>query len=634
MTNAPLPDSSELTRENFIHSGWKEILGDSPMDHYQRAHHEFSTAISKAQEDGDLPRAKIFLLLAAACSMRLTNKSPSEPFAPLATGYGISTETLDSFSDPDINFLAEILDEVDHPMLKARLADIVWLKGTSRDVRFALEAIDNYRLLNLNKESWVTDIGDCWKRAIVLSLMLGGGAGNRVGEIEEKILSALDSATTDDQYFGHWLARILKEFRLGKDNEADIASKLKGLGDEFENGGNFYAARDYYRLAGVWFRDSGEATKHIDMQVEVAEGWVKETEQRMSSNNPSALVSMGFYDNAIQAYREVPNSERESRKINERITKLIQLHEDASQRALGEMKTVSTPGLDITKAVIQSRNSVKGKEPLQALANFISLHRANAQRIRQTSLENLKQSPFAALISHTVLGHDGRVAGKTQGVSLSGTPEENEPTVWAQMQQNYALEVDLVVRGGIMPALEVIRIEHQFREADFIDLTKNSPAVPPGREGLFGKALYYGYEDHFATAIHLLTPQVEHMIRYRLKTAGVNTLHIDQQGIPDEKGLSSLVEAPEFEEIFGEDLAFEIKSLFSDHLGPNLRNNVSHGLFTTEECQSIASIYAWWLALKIVFRTYWAAYQRTKTDQETTEGDTNNGNHGEPNPQE
>ena len=89
MTNAPLPDSSELTKENFIHSGWKEILGDSPMDHYQRAHHKFSTAISKAQEDGDLPRAKIFLLLAAACSMHLTNKSPSEPFAPLATGYGI-----------------------------------------------------------------------------------------------------------------------------------------------------------------------------------------------------------------------------------------------------------------------------------------------------------------------------------------------------------------------------------------------------------------------------------------------------------------------------------------------------------------------------------------------------------------
>ena len=34
-------------------------------------------------------------------------------------GYGISAETLDSFSESDTNFKAEILDEVDHPMLKA-----------------------------------------------------------------------------------------------------------------------------------------------------------------------------------------------------------------------------------------------------------------------------------------------------------------------------------------------------------------------------------------------------------------------------------------------------------------------------------------------------------------------------------
>ena len=634
MTNAPLPDSSELTRENFIHSGWKEILGDSPMDHYQKAHHKFSTAISKAHEDGDLPRAKILLLLAAACSMLLTNKSPSEPFAPLATGYGISTDTLDSFSDPDINFLAEILDEVDHHMLKGRLADIIWLRKTPTDVSFALEAIDNYRSLDLNKESWVTDIGDCWKRALILSLMLRQGAENRTKEIEEKLLTALNSASTDDHHFGYWLATTLKESKLGKNNEANIANKLKDLGDEFESGGNFYAARDYYRLAGIWFRDSGEANTHIDMQAKVAEGWIKEANQMMSSNNPSAIPAVGFYDNAIQAYREIPNYERGARKINERITELIHLHEDASQRASEELKPVRTPGVDLTDAVRESRTSVEGKEPQEALAYFISLHRANAQRIRQTSLENLQNFPYIALASQTIISHDGRVAGRTQGVALSGTPEENEPIVWAQMQRNYALEIGLIVQGGIKPALEVIRIEHHLRETDFINLARNSPAVPPGREELFGKALYHGYENDFTTAIHLLTPQIEHMIRYRLKAAGVNTLHTNQQGIQDEKALSSLVEAPEFEEIFGEDLAFEIKSLFSDHLGPNLRNNVSHGLFTAEECQSDASIYAWWLALKIVFRTYWAAYRRTGTDHDTTEGETNNENHGEPNHQE
>ena len=73
---------SELSREDFIRSGWKEILGDSPMDDYQEAHHNLSNAVSNAQEEGDLPRATVLLLLAAECSTRLTKRSHSGPFAP------------------------------------------------------------------------------------------------------------------------------------------------------------------------------------------------------------------------------------------------------------------------------------------------------------------------------------------------------------------------------------------------------------------------------------------------------------------------------------------------------------------------------------------------------------------------
>ena len=213
-------------------------------------------------------------------------------------------------------------------------------------------------------------------------------------------------------------------------------------------------------------------------------------------------------------------------------------------------------------------------------------------------------------MSRTMISHDGRVAAKTPGMTPTRSEEENEATIWAQMIQDYRIQMQLVVQGCILPALEVMHIEHRFREADFIELAKNSPAVPPGRELLLGKALFNGYEYDFLTALHLLTPQVEHMVRHHLKLAGVITTHTDGHGIEDEKGLSSLVEAPEFEQIFREDLAFEIRALFCDHLGANLRNNVSHGLFTSQQCYSIDSIYAWWLGLKIVFKQYWAAHQR------------------------
>ena len=185
----------------------------------------------------------------------------------------------------------------------------------------------------------------------------------------------------------------------------------------------------------------------------------------------------------------------------------------------------------------------------------------------------------------------------------------------------------MVVQAVILPALEVLQLEHRYRESDFVRLADSSPIVPPGREELFGKALFKGFDYDFVSALHLLTPQVEHMVRYRLKQAGVATTSIDSNGIEDEKSLNRLVKSPEFEQCFGEDIAFEIKALFCDHSGPNLRNNVAHGLITQQECNSTYSVYAWWITLTVVFNTYYNHYLRYVQAQDTS-GNTPNGQAG------
>ena len=244
--------------------------------------------------------------------MMLTNKSRSEPYGPMWVGNGRSSPTPDWFSESDINFLAEILDDVDDPMLKGRLADLVWLK-TPGGARFALEAIDSYRSINLTEETWASEVGDCWKRALTLTRMLGEGAEDHIQEMEEYLLAKFGLTTSDDKFFGHWLAETLKEFGMGRNQEEPIAEKLEVLAQGFEEGGDFYGGRDYYRLAGEWFRAAGQGSRQTDMTVAAAEGYVKDAKARMSSDNPSALVAVGFYDGAIQTYREIPRTERASR---------------------------------------------------------------------------------------------------------------------------------------------------------------------------------------------------------------------------------------------------------------------------------------------------------------------------------
>ena len=62
--------------------------------------------------------------------------------------------------------------------------------------------------------------------------------------------------------------------------------------------------------------------------------------------------------------------------------------------------------------------------------------------------------------------------------------------------------------------------------------------------------------------------------------------------------------------IFGEDLVFEIRALFCDAFGPNLRSEVAHGLLASGDGNSVESFYAWWLLLKLVFSHFMAAQVR------------------------
>ncbi len=166
--------------------------------------------------------------------------------------------------------------------------------------------------------------------------------------------------------------------------------------------------------------------------------------------------------------------------------------------------------------------------------------------------------------------------------------------------QNHALYQGLAVQGAILPALDAISLDHRLSEASFIALAQRSPAVPEGRERIFGRGLCAGYRRDFAVAVHLLAPQIEHLVRAHVVAAGGETRKLDASGIETEIGLSALMDLPEVAKVFGETLAFELQAVFCDAAGPNLRNSLAHGLLDDDEMFSAASVYAWWLSLRLI----------------------------------
>lgn len=595
------PADLGITHQDFVDCGWKEVLNSTERDGYLSMCQAFYAAAKQATGEGRQSHGKVLWLLADACSMMLSPRSPNEPFRPF-----MGRENL---LETEIAFFSQILDAIDDPWLKARLADLIWLKNQPRDIRFALVAIDSYRSIPLDTDTWLSGGRECWERAIGLARMLKAGSGNRLKEMEEAIVSAFGSATCQDGYLPLWLADLLLDNGFGRDKQLVIAQKLESLAYEFDDEGDLHRARDFFKASAKWFKAAGDNEKIAEMTIAVAESFVKEAEARIESDKPSHMAAAGFYEDAIQTYRTIPRSERPVHRVDERLKELQLRLNESGKKALDEMSVISTPGINLSQAIEDTRNSVRGKsvsEALKALANVYPY--VKVKELRDNVIKKNQQFPLQAIFPATVMSRDGRVIARRPGMNLSDTPSDNDEIgIHAGMIRDHGILVGLVVQGRILPALEVLLLEHRLRESDFIYLASRSPIVPIGRERLFGMALFAGYDYDFVTALHLLVPQIENLVRFHLKCAGVKTTTLDSKGIETENGLSTLMDLPECETIFGEDLTFEIQALFCDAFGPNLRNELAHGLLDDRACQNAYAIYAWWLGLKLVFNTFWNA---------------------------
>ena len=235
----------------------------------------------------------------------------------------------------------------------------------------------------------------------------------------------------------------------------------------------------------------------------------------------------------------------------------------------------------------------------------------------------MRQQPLFSFFPSVMVSSDGRVTMRREGLSLEEelTPED-EIVIRAEMIRNYQYAIQIAVQGCILPALEVLLQEHRIREADFIALAKASNFVPLDRVNLFGKALFAGYDGDFITALHLLIPQIENLVRVHLKQKGAQTSNLDKNGIETENGLSTIMELPEAIQVFGENIHFELKSLLCDANGPNLRNELAHGLLDEDKCNSSFVVYVWWLALRLTVLTWWNSANNFNRQYEEAEVNT------------
>lgn len=607
MVTERYPADTTVDKSDFDKGDCQRILDGSSGDGYASKYVALSNAASESLGNGNPKRAKIYWLLADACSMMLSPESHNEPFQPFAVIGGRRSAIPGDFTAEDLELFSEILPEIADFRLKARLADLLWTTASKRIVNHALAAIDAYLEMPLNEEVWWSGDGKaCWHRAISLTLKLRDGAGDRIQRVRDGIRGAFDVATLSDGHFALSLSSLMLEFGLCRDSPEQIAEKLESLARQMKAKGDFLDSADHFKASSEWYKSAENDEKSIEMTACQADCYVSEASARQSADRPSNLVAVSYYENAIQILRTIPKVKRPIHNVDERIREIHKEMNEAGQLAIEEMCSITTEPLDITQIVKSSQADVSGKNLVEAFQCFVSIcRRMQAAPMVEQAIQQVKVHSFHSSFSGTCFSRDGRVVAKTDGINSDSDLDGDNPKVHEVVMRNHQISVGLVVQGCILPALEILRIEHRVVERDFLTITARSPIIPLGREVLFAKGLFAGYDGDYVTALHLLVPQVENMVRHHLKQAGAVTSRVCDDGTEKENGLSTLIELPEMVQVFGEDLTFEIRALFCDQMGANLRNEIAHGLVDHNACNSIYGVYAWWLVFNLIFIAFW-----------------------------
>ncbi len=356
-------------------------------------------------------------------------------------------------------------------------------------------------------------------------------------------------------------------------------------------------SRHLEREALAWLGGSDAAAANAATE-RVARTYVAEADSRIQTDpNAGALVEGHFLEKAIAVLRNIPRSYRLENALDELIDDLRTRLRESRESSMEQMMRIQSDPVDLTDAVSYARSQVSGHaDKFDALAAFATLAPPLDEAPTRENAAKMLEGTISHIFGSSTFSSDFRKIASRPGSS----GQADEDAVWAEMVRTVFFHSQLLGKGIIQPAQEVLTTEHRFSRQYMVSLCVESPTVPEGHETLWGDGLALGLGGNYGAAVSVLVPQLEQVVRVMLRRNDVHTLFVDEHGVESEKSLNALLDMTETEEIFGTGMVMEMKAMLVVQGGPNLRNDVAHGLLDDNSAWSYSALYMWWFCLRLV----------------------------------
>jgi hypothetical protein len=511
------------------------------------------------------------------------------PFHPMLVMDGKRSMIPDDLDDDQLNALAETLKVIDDPEYRARVCDVLWLRR--RNPAAARDAVAAYlasgaRLEDL--EHWVPSL-ERLERAVRLARQV-----EPKGELPRRVLSHLEARVLhfdgeDPSYFSLKAMEILDEFKFG--DSATLANISGRIADASCSSGDFERARCHYAVQARFLRRAGQVDEAEAALCIRAECYVQEAESQELAG--SYIAARHFWEAAEQAFRNRPSLRTRLPQVRDRLV-------EAGRRTLQEMKTATTDEFDISDEINAVQSRLRGLAWDDAFFQFaLLLPLIDPAKLRQDTIDHLRSNPLQSFIKADIFDYAGRKIAVRPPLG-TGDSKQEDAAIEGFMDEGARIQRHLLVHAFLAPAVRVMKDEHAIDEDAVEALIKDSEFIPDGRLSLFVKAIVAGFRFDFSTALHLLIPQGENALRHLLEQQGVVARNIDQDGVEEVWGVERVLGHEKLTAMLGDDLAYELRTLLSGRLGPNLRNLVAHGLLDENSLNGEMAFYLWWVFVRMV----------------------------------
>ena len=579
-----------VTIADFAAFDWEQVLDPHP----KKVIYEFEGALRRkafeARNSGDTTRAEVFEFLTEVASFLWEPGSAGEPFKPRITlADGKRSRIPTDYSDHEADLLKALSPTVRDPEMRGRIADVVWER--CRDHVSAEIAVGAYlesatRLEH--PEDWVNAARRI-ERALQIALAL------RNKTLREIAVSHAESVLAryggnDPSFLSAYLMKLL--LRSGEGDAAHYAALADHAGKNAASSRDWRRTRDYLGIKAQWLHRARKTQEAAAAEVEAAETFVKEADLAEAAATPNFMLVVHHLGSAIQALRAVPGQRARVDELHRRLLS-VQPH------TLTQMARVQIPLPAPEEAIQRAVDAVTGKSFEKALVALACISRSpSVDQLRQISKEAATLAPISDTVGHDYLTAEGKTAARTPGASASESDEDN-PALRSWMFR-HADFIRVATAQAIDSARMQMVLEHPVCLGDWDNVVFGNPFVPLGREQFFARGLHAGLTGDFVVAAHLLIPQVENSCRQLLASRGATVSTFDRDGIQRELYIYELLPKPEFKQLFGENLTFDLRGLLVEQQSSNLRHGMVHGLFDYVAFQSPPSLYLWWLILQLV----------------------------------